>query len=64
MAAVLVVSLIAAVGLSSMFQRTAARPIVQLAQIAQMVSHEKKYSIRAPTTPSRNVATSVPLMQS
>jgi PAS domain S-box-containing protein len=48
-AIVLLISLITALVLSSPFQRTIARPIVQLAQIAGTVSHEKNYSVRAPT---------------
>jgi signal transduction histidine kinase len=49
-AAVLLVSLIAAFFLSSIFQRATARPITQLAGIARVVSREKNYSIRAPGT--------------
>ncbi len=46
--AVLLMSLLAAFALSSVFQKATARPIAQLAEIARIVSREKKYSIRAP----------------
>ena len=46
---VLAMSLLAAFVLSSIFQKATARPIVQLAEIARVVSREKKYSVRAPT---------------
>ena len=49
-AAVLGISLLAAFVFSSMFQRTTARPIVQLAETARIVSREKKYSLRARVT--------------
>ena len=52
--AALLISLIAAFALSSMFQRAVTRPIVQLAQVAQIVSREKRYSVRAPITKSYN----------
>jgi signal transduction histidine kinase len=48
--AVLLVSLLAAFAFSSIFQKATARPIVQLAETARIVSREKKYSIRAPST--------------
>ncbi len=47
---VLAVSLLAAFLLSSLFQKATARPIVQLAETARVVSREKKYSVRAPVT--------------
>ena len=47
-AVVLVMSLMAALIFSTIFQRTTARPIAQLAETARIVSREKKYSIRAP----------------
>ena len=47
-AAVLLVSLLAAFVFSSIFQKATARPIAQLAETARIVSREKKYSIRAP----------------
>jgi len=47
-AAVLLVSLLAAFAFSSIFQKATARPIAQLAETARIVSREKKYSIRAP----------------
>jgi signal transduction histidine kinase len=49
---VLVMSLMAALVLSDLFQKATARPIVQLAETAQVVSREKKYSVRAPVTQS------------
>src|SRR5713226_9349377 len=49
-AAVLLLSMLAAFVISSMFQRVAAQPIVQLAEVARIVSREKTYSVRAPTT--------------
>jgi signal transduction histidine kinase len=49
-AAVLLMSLFAAFVFSSIFQKATARPIVQLAETARIVSREKKYSIRAATT--------------
>src|SRR5713226_888832 len=49
-AAVLLLSMLAAFVISSMFQRVAAQPIVQLAEVARIVSREKKYSLRAPAT--------------
>ncbi len=47
-AAVLLISLLAAFAFSSLFQKATARPIAQLAETARMVSREKKYSVRAP----------------
>lgn len=47
-AAVLGVSLLAAFAFSSIFQKATAKPIVELARTARIVSREKKYSIRAP----------------
>ncbi len=46
-AIVLLVSLLAALLVSSIFQRSIAGPIVQLAQIAGTVSRDKNYSVRA-----------------
>jgi len=51
---VLAISLAAAFVISSIFQRVATRPILQLAEIARIVSREKKYSVRAPTTGNRD----------
>ncbi len=48
-AVVLVMSLMAALVFSTIFQRTTARPIAQLAETARIVSREKKYSVRAPS---------------
>lgn len=47
---VLAVSLLAAFAFSSVFQRATAKPIVDLANTARIVSREKKYSLRAPVT--------------
>ncbi len=49
-AVVLVMSLLAALIFSSIFQRATARPITQLAETARIVSREKKYSVRAPSS--------------
>ncbi len=43
----LLVSLMAALLVSSVFRRAVAKPIVDLAQIARAVSHDKNYSVRA-----------------
>lgn len=48
--AVFLTSLVAAVLMSSLIRRSIADPIVQLAETARIVSREKKYSVRAPTT--------------
>lgn len=52
--AVLSVCLIAAFLLLTTFQRAATRPILQLAETARVVSREKKYSVRAPSTDSHD----------
>ena len=44
---VLVVSLMAALLVSSVFRRAIATPIIDLARIARAVSHDKNYSVRA-----------------
>ena len=49
--AVLLLSLIAALLVSSLFGRSVAQPIVDLAQVAAAVSQDKNYSARA--TPSQ-----------
>lgn len=46
-AIVLLVSLMTALLVSSVFRRAIAKPIVDLAQIARVVSHDKNYSVRA-----------------
>jgi signal transduction histidine kinase len=51
---VLLVSLLAAFALSSIFQKATARPIAALAETARIVSREKKYSIRAPAPSSKD----------
>ena len=53
-AGVFLVSLFAALLVSSIFRRIAAQPIVRLAEIARIVSREKKYSVRAPATGNRD----------
>jgi signal transduction histidine kinase len=53
-AIVLAVSLLVALFISPMFQREIAGPIVQLAEIAQLVSHDKNYSVRATPAESRD----------
>jgi PAS domain S-box-containing protein len=53
-AIVLVVSLLVALLISPIFQREIAGPIVQLAEIAQRVSRDKNYSVRAPPATSRD----------
>ena len=53
-AAVLSVSLMAAFLLLMTFQRAATRPILQLAETARIVSREKNYSVRAPSTESHD----------
>ncbi|HXA78258.1 MAG TPA: response regulator [Candidatus Acidoferrales bacterium] len=46
-AIVLLVSLMVALLVSSVFRRVLAKPIVDLARIAKIVSHDKNYSVRA-----------------
>jgi len=53
-AVVLSVSLMAAFLLLMTFQRAATRPILQLAETARIVSREKNYSVRAPSTESHD----------
>jgi len=53
-AIVLVASLLLALMISPVFQRQIAGPIAQLAKIAQLVSRDKNYSIRAPPANSRD----------
>ena len=53
-AVVLSVSLMAAFLLLMTFQRAATRPILQLAETARVVSREKNYSVRAPSTDSHD----------
>jgi two-component system, cell cycle sensor histidine kinase and response regulator CckA len=53
-AIILLVSLPAAILFSAIFQRATARPIVQLAGVARMVSREKKYTVRAPVSGSHD----------
>ena len=51
---VFLLSLPAAVLFSAIFQRATARPIVQLAEVARIVSREKKYSVRVPPSGSHD----------
>ncbi len=51
--AVLIASLLAALFVSSLFRKTVAQPIVQLAQTAKIVSRDKNYSVRAAPTGGR-----------
>ena len=53
-AIVLLISLPAALLFSAIFQRATARPIVQLANVARMVSREKKYGVRAQASGSQD----------
>jgi signal transduction histidine kinase/DNA-binding response OmpR family regulator len=56
-AIVLLVSLMAALLVSSVFRRAVAKPIVDLAQIARVVSHDKNYSVRATPIPHQGELT-------
>lgn len=51
---VLGLSLIAALLVSAAFRRSVARPVVELAKVAQVVSQDKNYSIRAPLNGDRD----------
>src|SRR6266478_6227641 len=53
-AMVLFASLIAALLVASVFQRAVVEPIVHLATIAGIVSHDKDYSVRATSTGNRD----------
>jgi signal transduction histidine kinase len=53
-AAVLLVSLLAALLTSSMSQRVISAPVVQLAETARVISREKDYSIRFPASSNRD----------
>ncbi|MGA9529891.1 MAG: ATP-binding protein [Terriglobales bacterium] len=48
--AVLLISLLAANLVSSTFRRSVAQPIVELAKVAQQISHDKNYTIRVKPT--------------
>jgi signal transduction histidine kinase len=52
--AVLLTSLVVALLTSSIIRRAIADPIVQLAETARIVSRDKVYSVRAPTTGNRD----------
>ncbi len=56
-AIVLLVSLMAALLVSSVFRRVLAKPIVELARIARIVSHDKNYSVRATPIPGQGELT-------
>jgi signal transduction histidine kinase/DNA-binding response OmpR family regulator len=56
-AIVLLVSLMAALLVSSIFRKIVAKPIVDLAQIARAVSHDKNYSVRATPIPGQGELT-------
>jgi two-component system, sensor histidine kinase and response regulator len=51
---VLAASLIAALLVSSIFQRAVAEPIVHLAEIVRIVSRDKNYCLRATPTGNRD----------
>jgi signal transduction histidine kinase len=53
-AAVLLLSLLAALLVSSLFRKSFAEPIVRLAETARTVSEERNYSIRVPATGRRD----------
>lgn len=53
-AAILLLSLLAALLVSGIFRRAVAEPIVQLADVARTVSQERNYSIRAKPTGTRD----------
>jgi signal transduction histidine kinase/CheY-like chemotaxis protein len=53
-AIVLLISLVVALLISEVSQRVISQPIVQLAETARTISHEKRYSIRAVTTANRD----------
>jgi signal transduction histidine kinase/CheY-like chemotaxis protein len=53
-AIVLLISLVVALLISEASQRVISKPIVQLAETARTISHEKSYSIRAATTANRD----------
>lgn len=54
LATVFLLSLLAAMWMSSSTRRSIAEPIVRLAETAQIVLSEKNYSVRAPTNGERN----------
>ncbi len=51
---ILLISLPAALLFSTIFQRATARPIMQLAGVARIVSREKRYSVRVPPSGSQD----------
>ncbi len=53
-AAILLLSLLAALLVSSLFRKSFAEPIVRLAETARTVSQERNYSIRVPSTGRRD----------
>jgi signal transduction histidine kinase len=52
--AVLLISLLAAMLISSAFRKSVAQPIVQLAEAARKVSRERDYSLRVPASREQN----------
>ena len=56
-AIVLLVSLMAALLVSAVFRRVVAKPIVDLAELARAVSHDKNYSVRATPIPGQGELT-------
>ena len=57
-AIVLVISLLGALAVSPFFRRSIADPIVQLANVASVVSRDKNFSVRATPTPDRRIVDS------
>lgn len=53
-AAVLLISLVVALLISEISQRVISRPVIRLAETVRTISHEKRYSIRAAATASRD----------
>lgn len=51
---VLVLSLVAAIALSTAFRRAVIRPIAELAATAKLVSRDREYSVRVPPPPNRD----------
>jgi signal transduction histidine kinase len=53
-AIVLLISMLAALLVSSVSQRVISQPVIQLAEMARAISREKNYSVRAPTPGDQN----------
>ena len=58
-AIVFLASLLAVILMSSLIRQSIAEPILQLAETARIVSREKTYSVRAPTTRNRDELSSL-----